>query len=88
MTSAEQPQTSKLKFTVRIDYYTTLLQRLHNVVQTSWTFGQRWVDVVLTSRVHWVVQSIVSSTKSLFKDLLTFSSTYKRKHIKMFAEKL
>ena len=30
----------------------TLKQRLPNVVQTSWTFGQRWVDVLLTSRVH------------------------------------
>ena len=32
----------------------SLLQRLPNVVQTSWTCGQRWVDVVLTSCVHLV----------------------------------
>ena len=34
--------------------HSTLLQRLPNIVQTSWTFGQRWVDVVLMSRIHWV----------------------------------
>ena len=28
------------------------VQRLSNVVQTSLTFGQRWADVVETSRVH------------------------------------
>ena len=32
--------------------HATLLQRLPNVVQTPWTFGQRWVNVVLVSRVH------------------------------------
>ena len=30
----------------------TFLQRLPNVVQTSMAFGQRWVDVVMTLRVH------------------------------------
>ena len=34
--------------------HATLLQRLPNVVQTAWTFRQRWVDVVLMSRIHWV----------------------------------
>ena len=29
-----------------------LLQRPLNVVQTSWTFGQRLVDVLRTSHVH------------------------------------
>ena len=33
----------------------TLLQRQPNVDQTSWMFGHRWVDVVLASRVHWVI---------------------------------
>ena len=33
--------------------YATSVQRLPNVVQTSWTFGQWWVDVVQTSRVYW-----------------------------------
>ena len=29
-----------------------LLQRLRNVVQTSWTFGQRCLDIVLISYDH------------------------------------
>ena len=37
-----------------ISEHSTLLQRLSNVVQTSWAFGQRSVEVVLTSRAHWV----------------------------------
>lgn len=32
----------------------TSKQRLSHVFQTSWTFGQGWLDVVWTSRVHWV----------------------------------
>ena len=31
------------------------LQHPFNAVQTSWTFGQRWVDVAMTSRVLWDV---------------------------------
>ena len=33
--------------------HATSIQRLLNVVQTSMTFGQRSVDVVTTSSVHW-----------------------------------
>ena len=32
----------------------TSVKRLPNFVQTLWTFGQRWLDVVQISRVHWV----------------------------------
>ena len=35
--------------------HATLLQRQPNVVQTPWTFGQRCVDVVLTSHFHSVM---------------------------------
>ena len=50
----------------------TLVQRLPNVVQTSMTFGQHWVDIVKTSNVHWGVSSssdqylALSNTDSLF----------------------
>ena len=31
------------------------LQHPFNAVQTSWTFGKRWVDVAMTLRVLWDV---------------------------------
>ena len=48
--------------------HSTLLQRLPNVVQTLWTFGQRWVDVVLTLRVTGI-------KKKFNKQKIIFQST-------------
>ena len=53
-------QQSKLK----PSEYATSVQRLSNVVQTPMTFGQRWVDVVKTSRVHLVVIDVPSLCKT------------------------
>ena len=37
------------------------VQCLPNVVQTSMMFGQRWVDVVPTSRDQWEISVVASS---------------------------
>ena len=35
--------------------HATFVQRPPNTVPTAMTFEQRWLDVVLTSSVHWVM---------------------------------
>ena len=59
-----------------------LLQHPSNTVQTSWTFGQRWVDVAMTSRVLWDVgkwktidsQIVLNLFINIFINLLSFSN--------------
>ena len=59
-----------------------LLQRLTNVVQTS--FGQRWVDVVLTSRVHnwhrasFCLRYCIKSVKSMIENQFIQTSSLKQ----------
>ena len=59
-----------------------LLQHPYNAVQMSWTFGQRWVDVAMTSRVLWDVgkwktidsQIVLNLVMNIFINLLSFSN--------------
>ena len=59
-----------------------LLQHPSNAVQMSWTFGQRWVDVAMTSRVLWDVgkwktvdsQIVLNLVINTFINLLSFSN--------------